>query len=176
MMESIDEGSFVLLFHTDRKKWLTRVAKGKKMHTHLGIIDLDNVIGLEYGNRIKTAKDKNIYLLKPTIYDFIMKSERKTQIVYPKDLGYIAARTGLSNGFTVLEVGTGSGALTTFMASIVKPNGHVHTFDVRPEFMEIAKKAPDLLDKIDIFDDKGKQFTANEFVDLLTSFKRVHVQ
>ncbi len=139
-MESIDEGSFVLLFHTDRKKWLTRVAKGKKMHTHLGIIDLDNVIGLEYGNRIKTAKDKNIYLLKPTIYDFIMKSERKTQIVYPKDLGYIAARTGLSNGFTVLEVGTGSGALTTFMASIVKPNGHVHTFDVRPEFMEIAKK------------------------------------
>jgi hypothetical protein len=44
------------------------------------------------------------------------------------------------------------------------------------KFMEIAKKAPDLLDKIDIFDDKGKQFTANEFVDLLTSFKRVHIQ
>ena len=32
MMESIDEGSFVLLFHTDRKKWLTRVAKGKKKY------------------------------------------------------------------------------------------------------------------------------------------------
>lgn len=139
-MESIDEGSYVLLFHTARKKWMTKVAKGKKMHTHLGVIDLDAVIGLEYGSCIKTAKDKDIYLLKPTIHDFIMKSERKTQIVYPKDLGYIAARTGLSNGCLVLEVGTGSGALTTFMASIVKPNGHVYTFDVRPEFMEIAKK------------------------------------
>lgn len=139
-MESIDEGSYVLLFHTARKKWLTKVAKGKKMHTHLGIIDLDTVIGLKYGDLIKTAKDKNIYLLKPTVYDFVMKSERKTQIVYPKDLGYIAARTGLGSGCIVLEVGTGSAALTTFMANIVKPNGHVYTFDVRPEFMEIAKR------------------------------------
>ncbi|MEE8132910.1 MAG: tRNA (adenine-N1)-methyltransferase [Nitrososphaerales archaeon] len=139
-MDRIDEGSYVLLFHTPRKKWLIKVAKGKKMHTHLGVIDLDSVIGLKYGNCIKTAKDKDIYLLEPTIHDFIMKSERKTQIVYPKDLGYIAARTGLSNGFIVLEVGTGSGALTTFMASIVKPNGHIYTFDVRPEFMEIARK------------------------------------
>jgi tRNA (adenine57-N1/adenine58-N1)-methyltransferase len=139
-VESIGEGSYVLLFHTARKKWLTKVAKGKKMHTHLGIIDLDSVIGLEYGSCIKTAKDKDIYVLKPTVHDFIMKSERKTQIVYPKDLGYIAARTGLSNGCVVLEVGTGSGALTTFMASIVKPNGHVYTFDVRPEFMEVAKR------------------------------------
>jgi tRNA (adenine57-N1/adenine58-N1)-methyltransferase len=139
-MESISEGSYVLLFHTQRKKWLTRVEKGKKMHTHLGVVDLDAAIGLEYGSCVRTNKDKDIYLLKPTVHDFIMKSERKTQIVYPKDLGYIAARTGLSNGCIVLEVGTGSGALTTFMASIVKPNGHVYTFDVRPEFMEIARK------------------------------------
>ncbi|MEM3084028.1 MAG: tRNA (adenine-N1)-methyltransferase [Nitrososphaerales archaeon] len=136
----IIEGSYVLLFHTSRKKWLTRAEKGRKMHTHLGVIDLDTVLGMEYGSCIRTAKDKVIYLLKPTIYDFIMKSERKTQIVYPKDLGYIAARTGLSNGCIVLEVGTGSGALTTFMASIVKPNGHIYTYDVRPEFMEIAKR------------------------------------
>ena len=139
-MERIDEGSYILLFHTARKKWLVKVSKGKKMHTHLGIIDLDAVIGMGYGECIKTAKGKDVYLLKPTIHDLIMKSERKTQIVYPKDLGYIAARTGLSNGFIVLEVGTGSGALTTFMASIVKPDGHIYTFDIRPEFMEIARR------------------------------------
>jgi tRNA (adenine57-N1/adenine58-N1)-methyltransferase len=69
-----------------------------------------------------------------------MKSERNTQIVYPKDLGYIAIRTGIQNGSKVLEIGTGSGALTTFLASIVKPNGHVYTYDINPEFMKIAKK------------------------------------
>lgn len=130
----------MLLFHTPRKKWLIKVMKGKKMHTHLGIIDLDAAIGSPYGTCVKTTEDRDVYLLKPTIYDYVMKSERKTQIVYPKDMGYIASRTGLGNGSIVLEVGTGSGALTTFMANIVKPDGHIHTYDVRPEFMEIAKK------------------------------------
>jgi len=69
-----------------------------------------------------------------------MKSERRTQIVYPKDLGYIAARTGLQNGSKVLEIGTGSAAIATFMASIVKPDGHIYSFDINPEFMTIAQR------------------------------------
>jgi tRNA (adenine57-N1/adenine58-N1)-methyltransferase len=69
-----------------------------------------------------------------------MKSERRTQIVYPKDLGYIAARTGLRNGWKVLEIGTGSGALATFMAGIVMPNGHIYSYDVNSDFMEIARR------------------------------------
>ncbi|HEX2169869.1 MAG TPA: tRNA (adenine-N1)-methyltransferase [Nitrososphaera sp.] len=139
-MTRIEESSYVLLFHTPRKKWLIRVAWDKKFHTHLGIIDVSSIIGMEYGSAIRTTEGKLIFLMEPTIHDFIMKSERKTQIVYPKDLGYIVARTGLKNGSKVLEVGTGSGALATFMASIVKPEGHIYTFDVNSEFMENAKR------------------------------------
>ena len=138
-MTKIETGSYVLLFHTPRKKWLTKAAWDKKFHTHLGIIDVSTTIGMEYGSAVRTTEGKLIFLMEPTIHDFIMKSERKTQIVYPKDFGYIAARTGLKNGSKVLEVGTGSGALTTFMASIVKPDGHIYSFDVNSEFMEIAK-------------------------------------
>src|SRR6188472_2880226 len=136
----IKEGSFVLLFHTSRKKWLTKVGIEKKMHTHLGIIDVSSTIGMEYGSAIRTTEGKIVYLIEPTIHDFIMKSKRRTQIVYPKDLGFIAARTGLKNGSKVVEIGTGSGALTTFMASIVKPDGHIYTFDINDEFMGIAKE------------------------------------
>ena len=139
-LTKIEESSYVLLFHTPRKKWLTKVASDKKFHTHLGIIDVSSIIGREYGSAVRTTEGKLIFLMEPTIHDFIMKSERKTQIVYPKDLGYIIARTGLKNGSKVLEVGTGSGALATFMASIVKPEGHVYSFDVNYEFMEIAKR------------------------------------
>ena len=139
-MTKIEESSYVLLFHTPRKKWLTKVAQDKKFHTHLGIIDVSSIIGMEYGSAIRTTEGKLIFLMEPTIHDFIMKSERKTQIVYPKDLGYIVARTGLKNGSKVLEVGTGSGALATFMASIVKPEGHIYSFDVNYEFMEMAKR------------------------------------
>jgi len=139
-LTKIEESSYVLLFHTPRKKWLTKAALDKKFHTHLGIIDVSSIIGMEYGSAVRTTEGKIIFLMEPTIHDFIMKSERKTQIVYPKDLGYIVARTGLTNGSKVLEVGTGSGALATFMASIVKPEGHIYSFDVNPQFMEIAKR------------------------------------
>ncbi len=136
----IAEGSYVLFFFNSEKKWLIRIEQNKKLHTHLGIIDVGSVIGLDFGSHIITNKDKRIFLIPPNIYDFVMKSQRTTQIVYPKDYGYIAARTGLKNGFKVMEIGAGSAALSTFIASIVMPEGHVFSFDINDEFMTIAKK------------------------------------
>ena len=136
----ITDGAYVLFFYQASKNWLTKIEKNKKLHTHIGIIDFDQVLGLEYGSSIVTPKQKRVYLMEPTIFDFVMKSDRKTQIVYPKDLGYIAIRSGLKSGSNVLEIGTGSASLTTFFASLVGPSGHVFTYDVNEEFMEIAQK------------------------------------
>lgn len=139
-MKKIKQNENVLFFFNDSKKWLMKVSRKQLFHTHVGIIDHKKVIGKEYGSAIKTNKGKIIYLLEPTIYDYVMKSQRSTQIVYPKDLGYIAARTGLQSGQKIVEIGTGSGSLTTFLASLVKPRGHVYTYDVDKNFMEIARK------------------------------------
>jgi tRNA (adenine57-N1/adenine58-N1)-methyltransferase len=139
-MTKIKANSYVLFFYNDSKKWLNKIVKDQSLHTHVGVIKHSDAIGKEYGSRIRTNKDKYVYLLEPTIHDFVMKSQHGTQIVYPKDLGYIAARAGVQSGQTVVEIGTGSGALTTFLASIVKPRGHVYTFDVEPKFMQIAEK------------------------------------
>ena len=139
-MKKIKQNSYVLFFYNDSKKWLIKVSKKQQFHTHVGVINHKDVVGKEFGSTIKTNKGKYIYLLEPTIHDYIMKSQRSTQIVYPKDLGYIAARTGLQSGHKVVEIGTGSGSLTTFLASIVNPRGHVYTFDADPSYMEIAKK------------------------------------
>ena len=139
-MLRIKQNNNVLFFFDDSKKWLMKVSRKQQFHTHVGIIDHKKVIGKEYGSSIKTNKGKIIYLLEPTVYDYVMKSQRSTQIVYPKDLGYIAARTGLQSGQTIVEIGTGSGSLTTFLASLVKPRGHVYTYDVDENFMAIARK------------------------------------
>jgi tRNA (adenine57-N1/adenine58-N1)-methyltransferase len=136
----IEDGAYVLFFYHASKNWLTRIEKNKKLHTHIGIIDFDSILGLEYGSSVITSKQRKVYLMLPTIFDFVMKSDRKTQIVYPKDLGYIAIRTGLKSGCNVLEIGTGSASLTTFFASLVGPSGHVFTYDINEEFMEIARK------------------------------------
>ena len=137
--DMIHEGSYILLLYT-RRSWLVKAEKGKIMHTHIGMIDLGNAIGKSYGSYIESSLGKRVYLMRPSVYDVVMKSERRTQIVYPKDMGYIASRLGIGSGSTVLEVGLGSGALTTFLANIVKPKGHVYSYELRSEFIPIAKR------------------------------------
>ncbi|MDC0209542.1 tRNA (adenine-N1)-methyltransferase, partial [Nitrosopumilus sp.] len=139
-MTKIKQNSPVLFFYNNSKKWLMNISKKESFHTHIGVIKHSDAIGKEYGSRLMTNKDKYVYLLEPTMYDYIMKIQHGTQIVYPKDLGYIAARAGIKDGQKILEIGTGSGSLTSFVASIVKPRGHVYTFDVDDKFMKIAEK------------------------------------
>jgi tRNA (adenine57-N1/adenine58-N1)-methyltransferase len=139
-MAKIKNKSPVLFFYNNSKKWLMNISKKESLHTHIGVLKHSDAIGKEYGSRLMTNKDKYVYLLEPTMYDYIMKIRHGTQIVYPKDLGYIAARAGIKDGQKILEIGTGSGSLTSFVASIVKPRGHVYTFDVDENFMKIAEK------------------------------------
>ncbi len=139
-MDKIKQNSSVLFYFNHSKKWLVKISKKESLHTHIGVIRHSDAIGKEYGTRVMTNKDKYVYLLKPTIYDYIMKIQHGTQIVYPKDIGYIIARAGISSGQKILEIGTGSGSLTSFVASVVKPRGHVYTFDVDENFMKIAAK------------------------------------
>jgi len=139
-MEIIKQNSPVLFYFNSSKKWLAKISKKEALHTHIGILKHADAIGKEYGSKITTNKDKYVYLLKPTMYDYIMKLQHGTQIVYPKDLGYIVARAGIQNNQKIVEIGTGSASLTSFVASIVKPRGHDYTFDVNENFMKIAAK------------------------------------
>lgn len=139
-MDVIKQGSPVLFQYNQTKKWLTTISGDEALHTHIGIIRHADAIGKKYGSRIVTNKEKYVYLLRPTTYDYIMKIRHGTQIVYPKDIGYILARSGLEGGQTVVEIGTGSGALTTALAGVVRPRGRVYTFDVDDGFIKIAEK------------------------------------
>ncbi|MFB5634584.1 MAG: tRNA (adenine-N1)-methyltransferase [Candidatus Nitrosomaritimum aestuariumsis] len=139
-MEKIKNNSPVLFYFNPSKKWLVKISKKDELHTHIGVLKHADAIGKEYGSRLISNKDKYVYLLKPTMYDYVMKIQHGTQIVYPKDLGYIVARAGIQNGQKIVEIGTGSASLTSFVASIVKPRGHVYTFDVDDNFMKIAAK------------------------------------
>jgi tRNA (adenine57-N1/adenine58-N1)-methyltransferase len=137
----IIEGDRVLFYLDARRTWLIQVKNDSPaFHTHAGIIQVSEAIGKDYGSSLPTTLGSDIFLLRPVTLDYVMKSERKTQIVYPKDFAYIAARAGLRSGCKVFECGTGSGALTAFFASIVAPSGLVHTFEQREDFLTIAKK------------------------------------
>ncbi len=138
--QEISECDYVLLCLDTRRTYMVKVEAGKTFHTHKGYLKLDELIGKEFGVTFQSSLGVNFTALKPTLEDYIMKSSRKTQITYPKDIALIIMFSGIGSGSRVVESGTGTGALTTALAHYVKPNGKVYTYEYREEFQKNAEK------------------------------------
>jgi tRNA (adenine57-N1/adenine58-N1)-methyltransferase len=131
-------GDRVLLYQDGRRKWIAKVEPGR-FHTHRGYFELSELVGKEYGGSVKTSMGQNLAVFKPRALDIVESFDRPTQILYPKDVGYALFQLGIGNGDRVLEVGTGSGALTSALARGVAPDGQVFTYEMRPEFLRAAR-------------------------------------
>jgi tRNA (adenine57-N1/adenine58-N1)-methyltransferase catalytic subunit len=140
MTELIAEGSDVYLYIDTRRTYLVKVEPEKSFHTHKGYIQLGDLIGKEYGTKIPSSMGVDFVALKPNLRDYIFKTNRKTQISYPKDISLIILYSGIGAGSRVVEAGTGTGALTSAIAHYVKPSGRVYTYEMREEFQKNAKK------------------------------------
>ena len=140
MKKNISQGDNVLFYMNPRRTYLVKVEKGKSLHTHKGYITYDSVIGKPYGTRVTSNTGFEFIALRPALRDFIFKTQRQTQIMYPKDIALIVMFSGIGPGSKVIEAGTGAGALTTALAHYVKPTGMVYSYEVRQEFIQIAQK------------------------------------
>jgi len=139
-MDTIGESSLILVYRDRRRKWLVRPVDTPKLHTHLGILDCGALVGQPYGTRATTTLNDELFVLKPTLEDIVMKFARRTQVIYPKDLAMIVMRCGIHSGSRVFEAGTGSGAATATLAYMVGPAGQVFSYDVSEDFQSVAKK------------------------------------
>jgi tRNA (adenine57-N1/adenine58-N1)-methyltransferase len=139
------EGDLIQLVSPTNKVYLVRLAAGGQLHTHRGIVDFDAITGIPWGSPIYTHTGSLYYLLQPSLADILRETKRNTQIMYPKDIGFILVTMGIGPGAQVLEAGTGSGAFTTALAWAVGPQGHVYSYDNRPEMQNLARKNLDRL-------------------------------
>jgi tRNA (adenine57-N1/adenine58-N1)-methyltransferase len=158
--QKISEGDYVLLCLDSRRTYMVKVEAGKTFHTHKGYVKLDELVGKEFGVAFQSSLGTFFTALKPTLEDYIMKSSRKTQITYPKDIALIVMFSGIGPGSRVVESGTGTGALTTALAYYVKPNGRVYSYELREEFQKNAEKNLKRTNLLDFVELKSGDATA----------------
>ena len=136
----IRDKDLVLIYLDEKRQFLVQAIKGLKLSSDLGDLDLRGIIGQPFGFIGHTHLGRNFYCLKPSTADLMMKVKRTTTIVYPKDLGYLMLETAIGPGSRVIELGTGSGALTLVLAKFVMPDGVVYSYDRREDFIQNAKR------------------------------------
>lgn len=133
-------GDLVMLISAQGKRFIFKLTEGSQFQTHRGIIEHNTLIGCPWGSNIESHLGSPFVLLQPSLDDILIELKRNTQIMYPKDIGFVIIKMGIGPGATVIEAGTGSGGFTTALAFIVGKEGNVFSYDSRSDIQRLAEK------------------------------------
>ncbi len=131
-------GELILLLSEDDKTYVLQYQPGKVFTFHKGSLKLPE--NLEFGEALETSTGSKVYVLRPSTADIMLKLKRRTNIIYPREAGYIITHTNIGYGKRVLETGSGSGALTIALANVVGDAGKVYSFERRKEHLDTARR------------------------------------
>lgn len=134
------DGDLAQLVGLRHKHFILTLQAGGKFESHRGIIPHDELIGKPWGSQVFSHNGSPFFLLQPSLADLINELPRTTQIMYPKDVGFILITMGVGPGQTVMEAGTGSGSMTTALAYVVGSEGRVISYEVKPDVQNLARK------------------------------------
>ena len=142
-------GDMALIVGADRKQFVTQIEPDRVLQTHRGVLRHEDLIGLPWGSEVLGHTGESFTIFKPTMRDLLLRTKRSSQIIFPKDIGYILLRLSIGPGSSVIEAGTGSGALTTALAWAVGPEGHVYSYDRRKDMQALARRNLERLAMLD---------------------------
>src|SRR5215510_14149614 len=134
------DGDLAQLVGLRQKHFIVTLQASARFESHRGIIQHDDLIGKPWGTQVFSHTGAPFFLLQPSLADLIKELPRTTQILYPKDIGFILVTMGIGPGQTVMEAGTGSGSMTTALAYAVGPEGHVISYEVKQDAQNLARK------------------------------------
>lgn len=139
MDSRLKENDAILLIDRKGRRYLKTLAPGRRL-TIRGDINADALVGLEEGSRVKLSGGETFLVIRPTYADLIPHLPRAAQVIYPKDTGPILIWGDIFPGATVIEGGTGAGALTIALLRAVGPHGRVISYELREDFAAAARR------------------------------------
>ncbi|MEX5296695.1 tRNA (adenine-N1)-methyltransferase [Kocuria sp. CPCC 205268] len=115
------------------------LAEDGAFHSHRGVLGHGELIGRPEGTVVQNSAGFRYQALRPLLKDFVLSMPRGAAVVYPKDAGQIVTMADIFPGARVVEAGVGSGALSISLLRAVGDEGHLHSFERRAEFADIAR-------------------------------------
>jgi tRNA (adenine57-N1/adenine58-N1)-methyltransferase len=134
-----EEGEYIFLADADDRRHWIKVSYEMVRIASLGTVDGKRFMDTDDGGSIMIA-GKEFTAFRAGTADLMGSLERGAQIICPKDAASIIMNCDIRCGDKVLEVGAGSGALTTALVRAVVPHGSVHTLEFREEYALRALK------------------------------------
>ena len=131
-------GDRVQLTDAKRRHYTIVLEEGGQFHSHKGIINHDDIVGLDEGSVIDSSLGSSFLLFRHLMVDHVLSMPRGAAVIYPKDSAQILVEGDIFMGARVLEAGAGSGALSMTLLRAVGPQGHVYSYEVRDDHLEYA--------------------------------------
>ena len=128
----------VVVLKTNNTKHLSVIQEDQTFITQNGTIKHNDIKTLP--TKVKTSKDQKYDVYVPSFDEFILLMKRGPQIIYPKDIGSIIISGNISKFSNILEIGTGSGALTLYLSLILDNDSNLITLDESNKNQRRAKK------------------------------------
>jgi tRNA (adenine57-N1/adenine58-N1)-methyltransferase catalytic subunit len=133
-------GEVAQLVGLRHKHFIFTLAADGELQTHRGVLKHNDLIGLPWGTQVFSHIGAPFFLLQPSLADLLNELPRNTQILYPKDIGYILVTMSIGPGQRVIEAGTGSGSMTIALAHAVSATGRVISYEIKQDFQNLARK------------------------------------
>ena len=132
-------GDRVQLTDAKRRYYTLVLEEGVKFHSHRGIIEHSQIVGMDEGSVVTSTLGSDFLLFRHLMVDHVLSMPRGAAVIYPKDSAQILVEGDIFMGARVLEAGAGSGALSMTLLRAVGPEGHVFSYEIREDHLEFAE-------------------------------------
>jgi len=124
----------ILIEKSSSKKYIVKYTK-EDFHTSSGVVKSKDL----QANKevVVSSKGKEFFVLESRFTDLWESMQRGPQLLLPKDIGWILAKTGVNKESKVVDAGGGSGSLCLFLANVCK---EVTVYEVNAEHHRVLLK------------------------------------
>jgi len=133
-------GETVMLIDGRGRRYLKSLVPRHRITIRGTVLRCDDIIGRPEGAWLGEGEPERFLVLRPSHAQLVVEIERSAEPIFGKDVGAILVHADVRAGDSVVEIGTGAGAMSIALLRAVGPHGRVTSYEIRSDFAAEARK------------------------------------